>query len=59
MKRITLALIFPLRYYAHLTASEVSIVPAASLRAPEPRESRRRHNAPCHTLPPHVIRWER
>lgn len=40
MKRIALALIFPLRYYAYLTAPEVSNLPAASLRAPEPRELR-------------------
>ena len=40
MKRIALALIFPLRYYADLTAPGAHTVPAASLRAPEPRELR-------------------
>ena len=40
MRRIALALIFPLRYYAHLTAPEACTSPAASLRAPEPRELR-------------------
>jgi hypothetical protein len=40
MKRIALALMFPLRYYAHLTAPEARTLPAASLRAPEPRELR-------------------
>ena len=40
MKRIALALMFPLRYYAHLTAQGAATVPAASLRAPEPRELR-------------------
>jgi hypothetical protein len=41
MKRIALALMFPLRYYAHLTAApEALTVPAASLRAPEPRDLR-------------------
>ncbi len=39
MKRIALALIFPLRYYAHLTAPSPS-TPAAALRASEPRELR-------------------
>lgn len=41
MKRIALALIFPLRYYAHLTAPQSRSLPAAAaLRAPEPRELR-------------------
>ena len=37
MQRIALALIFPLRYYAHLTAPQARSLPAAMLRAPGSR----------------------
>jgi hypothetical protein len=40
MRRIALALTFPLRYYAHMTAPISPSTPAASLRAPEPRDLR-------------------
>ena len=39
MTRIALALIFPLRYYAHLTAPPLR-TPAATLRRPEPQQLR-------------------